>query len=264
MVRQHLGGYFGLAVDSFSVHRHALEDFLVRFAKQRDRDLVHHHAPPHPPFTLIWQPWRRTSMASAGAFTFCVLVAMSNVPAHARCASVAGRVLGTSCAAVEIAPQEVVPEDDDRLFVTAWCIHLSLVPDEKILAIPEPRLLEVREDMPELPALRYLVRCQVVVYQDWSEPCHTTDEDEGGGDDDDDDSGDCGHHHPGLDTSRRTSWGAKSVGLASAGADGPALGNLCRATFRSRMAVLVGAFECPVIGYACCQLSGDGDTRQGC
>jgi hypothetical protein len=59
-------------------------------------------------------------MASARAFTFRVLVGMKNVPAHAQSVSITERILGTSCVSVEIAPPEVVPEDDDHeLFVAA-------------------------------------------------------------------------------------------------------------------------------------------------
>jgi hypothetical protein len=94
-------------------------------------------------------------MASAGAFTFRVLVGMLNAPAHVRSVPIAECILGTSCTDIEIAPQEVVPEDDDReFFVTAWCIHPRLVLDEKILAILEPLFLDMHEDMMELPALR--------------------------------------------------------------------------------------------------------------
>jgi len=77
--------------------------------------------------------------------------------------------------------------------------------------------------MTELPALRYLVRCRVVKFQDWSVTRHTSDDDDGHGradDDDEGDSGDSNHnrHHPGLDCGgRRSSWGPKSVRLAAAG-----------------------------------------------
>jgi hypothetical protein len=161
-------------------------------------------------------------MASAGTFTFRVLVGMKNVPAHARSASIAERILGTSCASVEIAPPEIVPEDDDhKLFVAAWCIHLKLVLDEKIMAIPEPLVPEALVDMTELPALRYLVRCCVIEFQDWPVTRYTSAEDDGHGrpdDEDEDDSGDSNHNrrHPGLDHGgHRSSWGgAKSVQLA--------------------------------------------------
>jgi len=97
-----------------------------------------------------------------------------------------------------------VAEDEDReFFVAAWGIPLRLVPDEKIMAIPEPSFLGGHEDMTELPALRYLVRCRVIEYQDRSVPRHSSDDDDGhgGANDDDDDSGDSNHnrYHPGLD-----------------------------------------------------------------
>lgn len=87
----------------------------MTFVNRYDRDLVLGHVPPHPPFTLVWSPWRRTSMASAGAFTFRVLVEMQNILPHARSVAIAERILGSSCVGVEIAPSEVVPEDDDRM-----------------------------------------------------------------------------------------------------------------------------------------------------
>lgn len=73
-------------------------------------------------------------MASAGAFTFWVLMGMTHVPAHARSVLVAERILGSSYARIELAPSSVVVEDDDReLFVAAGCVHPSLVPDMKII-----------------------------------------------------------------------------------------------------------------------------------
>jgi len=140
-------------------------------------------------------------MASSEAFTVRVLVGMKNVPAHVRSVSIAARILGMSCAGVEIAPPEVVPEDDDHeLFVAAWCIHPKLVPNEKIMAIPEPVFLGEHEGMTEPPALRYLVRCRVVEFQDWSVLRHTSDDDDGYGGPNDDDvsSGDSNHNrcHP--------------------------------------------------------------------
>lgn len=193
-------------------------------------------------------------MALARAFTFRVLVGMKNVPTHARSVSIAERIMETSCASVEITPLEVVPDDDDHeLFVAAWCIHPKLVPYKKIMAIPEPLVPEALVDMTELPALRYLVRCRVVEFQDWSVTRHTSDDDDGHGrpdDDDEDDSGDSNHncHHPGLDYGgRRLSWGPKSVRLAGAGDDAPSLGNGRGPTFRSRRTILVGSFACPVV-----------------
>lgn len=136
-------------------------------------------------------------MASAGSFRFCVLVGMRGIPAHARSANTAQRILGSSCARVEIAnPRALVDPDDEReLFVAAWCVHPDLVPDEVIMAVPEPdeehdggpplflRPEEIIHD--ELPSLRYLVRLRLVQFQDWHTPPPSSDDDMGRDDDDD-------------------------------------------------------------------------------
>lgn len=100
---------------------------------------------------------------------------MTNVPAHARSAEVAQIILGSSCAWVEVAPPEALHDDDDEreFFVAAWCVHPQLIPDEKIIAIPEPyvhdpcgvlslRLEEIIHT--ELPSLAYLVRLRVIEF----------------------------------------------------------------------------------------------------
>lgn len=121
------------------------------------------------------------------------------------------------------------------------------------MAISEPLVPEALVDMTELPALRYLVRCRVVEFQDWSVTRHTSDDDDGHGrpdDDDEDDSGDSNHnrYHPGLDYGgHRSSWGPKLVRLTGAGDDAPSQGNGRWPTFRSRRTILVGSFACPVV-----------------
>lgn len=65
-------------------------------------------------------------------FKFKVVVGLKNIPAA--CPQ-------SSCANVEF-PRELDVEDDDdgrEIVAGAWCIHPDLVPDEKILVIPERR-----------------------------------------------------------------------------------------------------------------------------
>ena len=100
---------------------------------------------PGAPFSLIWKWWRRTSMASACSFRFRVLVGLMGIPSHARLASVTQTVLGSSCALVEIALSEAVDEDDREPFVACWCVHPRLIPDEKIIGIPEPQVHAVTD-----------------------------------------------------------------------------------------------------------------------
>ena len=77
----------------------------------------------HPPFTLIWRPWRRTSLASAESFRYWVLIGMTRFPLHARSVAVAQTILGSSCARVEVAPPEVTPADVDCEFFCCGMVH---------------------------------------------------------------------------------------------------------------------------------------------
>lgn len=164
MVRDYLATFFGI-VDA-AVRRHDPEDFIVRFTRHEDRNAVLHTRLHDTPFLLIWHPWRRTSLASAGSFHYRVLVGMRRVLLHVRSRAVAHTVLGQVCAQIELAPLETTPADDDtEFFVAAWCLHPRFIPEEKIIFIPEPdarvpgNALTVHADvimLNRLPGLRYL------------------------------------------------------------------------------------------------------------
>lgn len=104
---------------------------------------------------------------------------IEGILAHARSASTAQIILGSSCARVELALDVAVDEDDDRdreILVAAWCVHPSLIPEEKMFAIPKPTAPHVVETPlylsegeiihAELPALQYLARLRVIEFQD--------------------------------------------------------------------------------------------------
>lgn len=78
MVRDHLAGFFGITEDRVSVRRTRPDDFIVRFERREDLELV--LSTPHPagapPFVLRWRRWSRLIMGSAGAFRFRVLVGL--------------------------------------------------------------------------------------------------------------------------------------------------------------------------------------------
>jgi hypothetical protein len=136
-------------------------------------------------------------MASSGTFRFRVLVGMRRVPLHARDAGTAQTILGPACAEVNVVHPADVPEDDDReLFVTAWCMHPRLIPDEQVIFIPEPRLISPAEAaVSVLPGMRYLVRLRLLAIQDWSTPLASPGGGGGGdGNDDGGDGGDPGDH----------------------------------------------------------------------
>jgi hypothetical protein len=175
MMRAHLSEVYGIAGDLFTVHRHPPEDFIVRFSRMEDLEIVlGTPTPDNAPFPLRWRRWSRLSMASAGSFRFRVLVGMKEIPAHARSKETARIILGASCTNTEIADDEALhdPDDQREQFVATWCAHPDLIPDELIMAVPEPEephdggspsYLRPHEIIhSEVPALRYLVRLRLV------------------------------------------------------------------------------------------------------
>lgn len=103
-------------------------------------------------------------------FEFRVIVALSNVPLHARNLEVAQTALGPACANLDFSDYRDRPLIDDReFFVSASCWHPSFIHPQQIVYIPEPRVPGVVFD-DHLPGLTYLVRARLVAYQDWRAP----------------------------------------------------------------------------------------------
>jgi hypothetical protein len=253
MVQDYLAAQFG--IDDAVVRRHDPDDFVVRFSRREDLELVLHSTVHEPPFRLIWHPWQRMSMATAGSFHYRVLIGMRRVPLHARSVAVAQTILGRACAQVELAPPDVCPENDDsEFFIAAWCKHPSFIDDEKIIFIPEPDMripghalyLHVDETvLNRLPGLQYLVCIRIVEFQDWSTPPPSSDEGPGGGNLDDDDSDDSHFKgHPGMDMGGDRSQGPRTVRCTDAEDDAPRLGGRRGTTFIPRRFMLVGSIAC--------------------
>lgn len=108
-------------------------------------------------------------MASGDTCRYRVLLGLRPVPLHARSAATAQAILGPACVEVVVIRPRDVPEDDDReFFVTTWCVHPRLIPDEQVIFIPEPRLLPpALAAVTEPPSLCYLVRIRLITYQAW-------------------------------------------------------------------------------------------------
>jgi hypothetical protein len=194
MMLHHLQEFYGVAEDRVTVRRTRPDDFIVRFSDLAELERV--LAAPEPvgaPFVVRWRRWSRLIMASAGSFCYRALVAMKGIPTHARSQEVAQAILGSAGVKVEIANPEAVadPDSERELFVSTWCVHPDLIPDEMIMAIPEPeaehdgssplylRPWEVIHT--EVPALRYLVRLRLIEFQDWRTPPTSDDDDFYGG-----------------------------------------------------------------------------------
>lgn len=184
MVLDTLCSRHGIAPDDIDVRRHEPEDFLVRFRRWDDYDrvLATRHRDNRLP--LIWRPWTRLSTGVAENFTFRVVLALRNVPLHARNLEVAQTILGCCCCDVEPSRLRDRPEDDDReFFVQAWCRHPSLIEPEKLLHIPEPTMANAAPAELDLRrGLRYRVQVRVVAQQDMEALQDPSDDD---GDDND-------------------------------------------------------------------------------
>jgi hypothetical protein len=141
MMLQYLQDFYNVDGDSVTVRRTRPDDFIVRFTRREDLEHVLSSPPPvGAPFALRWRRWSRLIMRSSGAFRYRVLVVMKGLPSHALSTEVAQAILASSGAKAEIATPEAVndPDDERELFVVAWCAHPDLVPDEVVMAIPEP------------------------------------------------------------------------------------------------------------------------------
>lgn len=186
---------------------------------------------------------------------------MKGIPVHAHSEEVVQRFLGSSCASVVIAnPEDVADPDNEReLFVAAWCAHPDLVPDELIMAVPEPP--EEHDGGPplylwphkiihnDLPALRYLVRLRLIEFQDWHTPPPSDDDEFYDGNNDNDDSGDNNFngYHPDIGGG---GGGARPRTTQFANGDEPRLGLGSGPAFRAhgtRFDILVGTVACPVV-----------------
>lgn len=122
------------------------------------------------PFALRWRRWNSLIMGSSGAFRYQALVSMKGVPSHLRSSEVAQAILGSAGVKAEIAGDDALadPDDEQEMFVAAWCAHPNLIPDKMIIAMPEskdehdggsPLYLRPHEIIhDEVPALRYLIR----------------------------------------------------------------------------------------------------------
>jgi hypothetical protein len=90
MILHHLQEHYGIAADRVTVRRTRPDDFIVRFNRQEDLELVlANQRPAGAPFTLRWRRWTRLISGSAGAFRYRALVGLKGIPSHARSEEVA-------------------------------------------------------------------------------------------------------------------------------------------------------------------------------
>ena len=227
---------------------------------------------------MRWRRWSRLILGSAGAFRYRCLVGMKGLPSHARSTEVVQCILCSAEARAEIANPKAMadPDDECELFVASWCAHPDLVPDEIIMAVPEPEedhdggsplYLRPHETIhDEVPALRYLIRLRFIEYQDWYTPPPSSDDEMDYGDDDSDsDDSNFNSYYPGFcdggSGGGRRRPRTTRFGRSDEPRLGPGSGPACRPR-DSSYAIVVGKWECPVVSPRGALLYASGAARR--
>jgi len=131
MVYNYLRNRFDINANEVDVGCHEPKVFVAQFQHGTDHGRILVAQLRGYLMPLVWHPWQRTSLASAGFFCFHVLVALAKVPLHTRNATITQIVLGPACIEVELTRLKDMPDDDDwEFFMLAWCWHPSFIKAE--------------------------------------------------------------------------------------------------------------------------------------
>jgi hypothetical protein len=138
-VKRWIQEQYAIPADTITVRRFHPEDFLVTFSFYDDLLRVLHDPPlPDPNLQLIFKRWRRQHQASVESLLFEVTMALRGVPGHAWNEDTGRQILAPACSKIKLSLQSAAGPDLRSLVVRAWCIHPDLIPQEKIIFIPEP------------------------------------------------------------------------------------------------------------------------------
>ncbi|KAJ1253873.1 hypothetical protein BS78_05G250100 [Paspalum vaginatum] len=196
-VRRYLVSLHGVVEDQFTVHSFSPEDFLVVFRSAADCDRVlHGPPPPSPPFRLLWRRWLSLSLATPCTMRYRVLLVLRGIPAYAWSVDTAQRVLGSSCAGIELDRDTEAKSDLKRFVLAAWCLNPDLIPSSRMLWVPDPKephkpgnlfLKEHEMIRSKLSGLMYRISVEVAEVQHWFvKPEREVSPDTTGSDDDND------------------------------------------------------------------------------
>jgi hypothetical protein len=89
-------------------------------------------------FSLILKRWRRQLTATAENLRFKVQLSTSGIPAQAWNLSMVRQLLSPACSSVCPSAASSSKADLRSFTAEAWCVHLDLIPCERLLLIPEP------------------------------------------------------------------------------------------------------------------------------
>jgi hypothetical protein len=131
---------FSIDENSMAISRTASEDFLLRLPSLATADRVFNDGAPFqgPGFTLFFKRWTRLVGAEAAALPVSVEVEFRGIPAHAWERSTAQQLLGGAGWVQQVHDDTAARRDLSVFRVSAWCLHMNLLPTVGKLFIPDP------------------------------------------------------------------------------------------------------------------------------
>jgi hypothetical protein len=179
--------------DSVQVRRYHPEVFMVVFSYCDDLlRVLYDRPPPGMPFSLIFKRWRQHARTSKKNLYYWVTAWLRGIPANAWNVTTAQKVHSSARSGLQPTSETIGKTDLRRYFVFTWCIHPDLIPREKIIFVPEPKVVTKRGPpmfmdpdeviYPNHPTLRYKIEVDVIEDADWHVPSDSSsDSDDGNG-----------------------------------------------------------------------------------
>lgn len=131
--------FLNVIPEEYMVHRSEPDDFLVEFSTPEiAKRILHSHLPPRSTFSVDLEKMVPPATASLTSLRFRVLVELRGIPTHARSVDTAQVILASACSDLMEAPVHLAGNNMAALFVACWCLHLDIIPKEKLIFIPEP------------------------------------------------------------------------------------------------------------------------------
>jgi hypothetical protein len=131
---------FSIDENSMAISRTAPEDFLLRLPSLATADQVFNSGAPFqgPRFTLFFKRWTRLVGAEAAVLPVSVEVEFRGILAHAWERSTAQQLLGGAGWVQQVHDDTATRRDLSVFRVSAWCLHMNLLPTVGKLFIPDP------------------------------------------------------------------------------------------------------------------------------
>jgi hypothetical protein len=131
---------FSIDENSMAISRTASEDFLLCLPSLATVDRVFNGGAPFEGsgFTLFFKRWTRLIGAEAAVLLVSIEVEFRGIPTHAWERSTAQQLLGGAGWVQQVHDDTATRQDLFVFRVSAWCLHMNLLPTVGKLFIPDP------------------------------------------------------------------------------------------------------------------------------